>query len=880
MSREIPVFSGGADAQQARPRVTRTTARPISAMQRRPAPDGSGGGRSWFVGSSSRPSSAGLVRGAQPGRIRPASALARMGHGAPAPGTTTSFDDDMDDSFSVASTRQAGRKPSGSRPGSPATYKSGWQSRPVSAMSRPISATSRASDVDTLPEDVIESPDAWNDEEVEPIAMRRYFTKDLDAPDGKGKLAHFCVRMPASEMAGADGLAGENKRSHLRIYYSDLLNAKPAEPPVGPNERTIEVEKMAAWLIEVAPRSRVDAFPLLVLTRDILRRFVSKDLTLVNTHSKRVESSLELTNKALKKTQQDLAKSVKQTAARDEKIKGLQALADKLPSLELELKTAHSLCDTYEGKIAELHKKAEEQKEAARLKLEETKIHIKEKTEAANAKAVELLKAQIEGLQGKLEVAHSEHKSTKNKLSESEKKILREKDTWMNRLKDESARVVSVEEKAEQLKVDLNQAQTHAQQVNSAKEKLEAQILQLQTQLDSALDRPEPEVAAPESNKAEELQAELEQAHACIRDLTSEKEKLEARLTGLQAELEEALKRPEPEAVVEPAAPAAVEPKELPKVPDEDFTKVKRCRSQAVFKIDPKALKGKTPNAMQPDKMLSMFASIYESKAHADMVDDREGNKRQSFPEFLRDWMIHKFGLKSIALSNLASVILGVQSKRQDKDVGLRIEVFGYLSGIIPHECWHEDLSNMILMALGLLFQIEKISENMGHGAAKKPLVEAVLCIEATQQAWAAYGFGQVPANLEDAMVQMSRREGGQMRLHEWLQLLTNAWLSAAESMEKDLLLIFKQHDTNGDNVLDLDEFRGLVTSLLAGGHVSDLKVGEEGIDERQISRLFAEALEESSAMQGTEDEADEDVMKPAAFVRVARRARLYAPAH
>ena len=221
-----------------------------------------------------------------------------------------------------------------------------------------------------------------------------------------------------------------------------------------------------------------------------------------------------------------------------------------------------------------------------------------------------------------------------------------------------------------------------------------------------------------------------------------------------------------------------------------------------------------------------------------------------------------------------------MQSKRQDKDVGLRIEVFGYLSGIIPHECWHEDLSNMILMALGLLFQIEKISENMGHGAAKKPLVEAVLCIEATQQAWAAYGFGQVPANLEDAMVQMSRREGGQMRLHEWLQLLTNAWLSAAESMEKDLLLIFKQHDTNGDNVLDLDEFRGLVTSLLAGGHVSDLKVGEEGIDERQISRLFAEALEESSAMQGTEDEADEDVMKPAAFVRVARRARLYAPAH
>merc|ERR1711939_1087170 len=122
--------------------------------------------------------------------------------------------------------------------------------------------------------------------------------------------------------------------------------------------------------------------------------------------------------------------------------------------------------------------------------------------------------------------------------------------------------------------------------------------------------------------------------------------------------------------------------------------------------MDPKGFKGKAPQAARVEQMLQMFANIYEGKAHADMIDDREGNTRQAFPEYMRDWMINKFGLKSIALSNLCSVVMGIQARYQDKEAGSRIRVFGYVSGVIPHDCWHEDLSNMILCALGLLFQI------------------------------------------------------------------------------------------------------------------------------------------------------------------------------
>ena len=120
-------------------------------------------------------------------------------------------------------------------------------------------------------------------------------------------------------------------------------------------------------------------------------------------------------------------------------------------------------------------------------------------------------------------------------------------------------------------------------------------------------------------------------------------------------------------------------------------------------------------------------------------------------------------------------------------------------------------------------------------------------------------------------MIQMSRREGGQLRLHEWIELLCETWLGAAEAMDRDLRGIFVQHDSNGDGVLDLDEFRGLINALLGSGN--------ESVDDRQISRLFAEALEESSAMKA-EDEPEDDVMMPEAFVRVARRARLYTPNH
>jgi len=962
----VIAIHGASNKVEARMTVMRTTARPVprrpmSAMQRKSPDERSE--KPWFGGSGSRPTSAGVQRG----RIRPHSALARVHASA------TSSDDDLDDTYSVASTRASKL----SRAGSPTIY----SSRPLSAMSRPSSAMSRATDVDTLHEgDECPTPEQSRG------ITRRFYTGGLTGGDGK-KMSHFTVRMPAPEETGR-GKPSSDKTAYLSIYYSDLLGAAPAVEPVGPNQRTIEVERMANWLTEAAPRSRVDAYPLLVLTRDILKRFVSKDLKIVSTEAKRLTISLDLTNKALQQTQTDLAKAIAQSiteiTARDDMIRELNGIADKLPDVEAELLASNTKFKNCEAKIADLVKKAEERKDLFTKKLEETKKAIMEKAEAANEKRLEAAKSQVSDYQRKLEASKDEIKKAKAELAAAQKNLLREKEFFDKQLKENGERSLLTDEVLAGLeKLDFEGTikifkylmtspagegcagtegsfleQLHAIhkdqspalfQMHSASHPTSSDVIH-----DGAAQTPaQPEAYTPEepetitpllhmmqtyglysdgrlnarayselnyqvrwnlcvavmvdhvyqepshapcnpldailiatlqmavghaqvmnlagvhraSEEEPQMKLHLERANHEVVQLTNQNQKLKETIIDLELEIAHLKPNAVPVVVVEVAVVAAPPKVEAAKV--EDWSKLNRPRALCVFKMDPKAFKGKTPQAARVDQMLQMFSNIYESKAHADLVDDREGNTRQSYPEFLRDWMINKFGLKSIALSNLASLIMGIQVKSCDKDAGSRIRVFGHMSGIIPHACWHEDLSNLILFALGLLFQIPKISENMGHASTKKPLIEASLAIEATHQAWTKYGFGNLPFMLDDSMIQMSRREGGQVRLHEWLELLSDTWLATADAMEKDLRSIFVKHDDNGDGVLDLAEFRTMIAALL----------GESGdsMDERQVSRLFAECLEESASMKvdGGGDE-DEDVMQPEAFVRVARRARLY----
>lgn len=82
-------------------------------------------------------------------------------------------------------------------------------------------------------------------------------------------------------------------------------------------------------------------------------------------------------------------------------------------------------------------------------------------------------------------------------------------------------------------------------------------------------------------------------------------------------------------------------------------------------------------------------------------------------PQFLKHYMIRKYGLKSIALKNLANLAAGVRQESRHSD---RLRVFGKITGMVDPHDFRENESNLVLVALRHLYQINEIHFKMdGH---------------------------------------------------------------------------------------------------------------------------------------------------------------------
>ena len=136
---------------------------------------------------------------------------------------------------------------------------------------------------------------------------RRFFSNTisgLDTASGHEKsmsvaptMSHFDVKIQTSE----------TKLDHLRMYYCDFFDPScRAESPITADQRTIEVDKMCEWLLRVSPRTRFDAYPLWIITKDILRRFVSRDVALLDRHAAAQRERIEQLGAALNRTTWDL----------------------------------------------------------------------------------------------------------------------------------------------------------------------------------------------------------------------------------------------------------------------------------------------------------------------------------------------------------------------------------------------------------------------------------------------------------------------------------------------------------------------------------------------------------------------------------------------
>mmetsp|Transcript_32422 Transcript_32422/g.52495 ORF Transcript_32422/g.52495 Transcript_32422/m.52495 type:complete len:465 (-) Transcript_32422:385-1779(-) len=106
---------------------------------------------------------------------------------------------------------------------------------------------------------------------TEPAATRRFFF-DLGAVEASSapRLGHYDVTISSSFLA-------DGNREHLKLYYSDFLAAGSpltefdgkfaASTPIDKKE----IKMLTAWLIGMNPRSRIDAYPLLIILQSLLK---------------------------------------------------------------------------------------------------------------------------------------------------------------------------------------------------------------------------------------------------------------------------------------------------------------------------------------------------------------------------------------------------------------------------------------------------------------------------------------------------------------------------------------------------------------------------------------------------------------------------------
>ena len=57
-------------------------------------------------------------------------------------------------------------------------------------------------------------------------------------------------------------------------------------------ENTIDCDDLIAWIVHAEPRSRMDAFPLLVMCRDLLQRLARRELRVMSRKSEELAAEL------------------------------------------------------------------------------------------------------------------------------------------------------------------------------------------------------------------------------------------------------------------------------------------------------------------------------------------------------------------------------------------------------------------------------------------------------------------------------------------------------------------------------------------------------------------------------------------------------------
>jgi len=267
---------------------------------------------------------------------------------------------------------------------------------------------------------------------------------------------------------------------------------------------------------------------------------------------------------------------------------------------------------------------------------------------------------------------------------------------------------------------------------------------------------------------------------------------------------------------------------------------------------------------MPYDNVVRLIHEAYEVKILADLSDDSSGRNRQPFVDFMRDFMVRKYGLKSIAMKHVGEIYASVE-KNHEKS--LTIRAFGHASGMLEPDTWSARVSDFMLAILMKTCEIEgralsTISEWL-NADKEAGVSEDAAIFAASEVSTFKCSFLLVNDATIDAVRALPRNELGQIFVNELLLWACDFLKKSQVQVRNGFMKVFVANDKNGDGVLELYEFTEMIKQIIAPS---------EEVSERHICELYDEA----SAL---DNDGDPDSISKEAFAELCIKHHYTCPA-
>lgn len=698
------------------------------------------------------------------------------------------------------------------------------------------------------------------------------------------QLKNFAVSLPGWINQGVT-----EQRTHLKLYYCDMLGRPKLEPPIRPDAVEWEVEKMKEFVLNARPKTRLDAYPLLVITQDILQRVAMDKIKIVSDR----EASLQAELEKLLATIRDLEVQVREGKDTISKLKLGAMMSSARKGLEGEalLAKEHEERERALKEIQDMMQKSDAEKKALEEEAERLKKLLAEQ------------RKQLENANRQIKIAQQQAEAT---MKQYDSDVKRKPGDLFASWTDADKKAILLEQLLNNSEllghVGLDAiSKAWTRDGSASKQLLAARLLkELHEEGKDVLGMVAGEVKsgryevlemwervymqsmADDPERAKQLGPDLEQfllkmaaanpealgdvtknlamkfaSDAMAHGLTEMQ--LLAQLLGVSEEsLAEALLKKLKEGQVTLHVETQTE-----QVVEEEAQEEKP-KQQKKKALNRKPLYATGAKNMPYDNVVRLIHEAYEVKILADQKDDANNRPRQSFTDFLRDFLVRKYGLKSIATKHLGEIVGSIQ-KHSDQSV---IRLFGVISGMLDQQTWSPRTSDFVLNILRKTCDIEgrpvtTISEWL-NGDKEAGISEDAAIFAASEVSTSRLSFMPISDNELAEIKLLPKNDVGGLLVHDFLLWTFDFLMSGRRRVKEGFMQLFVANDKNGDGVLEFGEFAALIKLIIPSDPTFEL-------DERKVSALYDEAAT-------MDDDDDDDSISKEAFAEMACTHTLVCP--